>query len=111
MNKNDKRKDKFRPMSREDFNKCVSFSLINGDRMVSYCMIKNGIFCGGMADTFKEALDWCKQFYEEDKDIDLSIGDFSEGTAIWRTPDILHEIGVISDDEYDEYIDNLELDD
>ena len=110
MNDNDKREDKFFPMNAEEFNKCVAFALRNGDRRVSYCKSKDDIIYGGMADSFEEALEWCKKFYEKDNSFELSIGDFIRGATIWQTKDILHEIGIISDEKYDKYIDKLEID-
>ncbi|EDT84161.1 hypothetical protein EXN65_14275 [Clostridium botulinum] len=107
---NDKRSDKFYPMNHELFNKCVAFALRNGDRKVSYCKIKDGVLYGGMADSLEDALEWCKVFYKEDNSFDLSIGDFREEGSTWSTKDILHEIGAISDEEYNKYIDNLKTD-
>lgn len=111
ITENDKRKDKFFPMDHVEFNNCIAFALRNGDRRVAYSKIKGNIHIGGMADTFEDALYWCKKFYDEDNDIDLCIGDFSKGECIWSTIDILHELGYVSHKEYDEYIDNLDLDD
>ena len=36
ITENDKREDKFRPMSAIDFNNCEAFALRNGDRMICY---------------------------------------------------------------------------
>lgn len=108
---NDKRRDKFCEMDHIEFNNCIAFALRNGDRKVAYSKIKDGKHMGGMADTFEDALYWCKKFYDEDNDIDLCIGDFSKGECIWDTISILHEIGYVSDEEYDKYIDSIDLDD
>lgn len=111
ITENDKRDDKFTPMSFEDFHKCTHFALRNGDRKVIYKKIKNELHTGGMADTLEDALYWCKKFYEEDETVELCIGDFSNGVTIWSTIDILHELGIVSDEEYDKYIDSLDFDD
>ena len=111
ITENDKRKDKFFPMTYEEFNNCVCFALRNGDRNVTYKKIKDGLHIGGMADTFEDALYWCKKFYEEDNSVDLCIGDFTGAPTIWSTMDILHKLNVISDEEYDKYIDTLDFDD
>lgn len=111
ITENDKRKDKFHPMSAIDFNNCIAFALRNGDRMVAYSMIKDGMHIGGMADTFEDALHWCKKFYNDDNNVELCIGDYRAAVMIWSTKDILHELGIISDDEYNKYIDELEFDD
>lgn len=111
ITENDKRKDKFRPMSAIDFNNCIAFALRNGNRMVAYSKIKDDMHIGGMADTFEDALYWCKKFYDEDNSVELCIGDFSKGVMIWSTKDILHRLGIISDNEYEKYIDELEFDD
>lgn len=111
ITENDKRKDKFIKMNHEEFNTCVAFALRNGERKVAYSQVKNGVFQGGMADTFEDALEWCRYFYNNDKSVDLTIGDFREGETIWTTIDILHEIGIVSDEEYDEYLDSIDLED
>ena len=107
---NDKREDKFFPMDRTEFNQCVRFALRNGDRKVTYCKIKDQVFFGGMADTLEDGLEWCRKFYEEDNSCELSIGDYSGADTIWCTKDILHELGIISDEEYDRYISTLTFD-
>lgn len=111
MNDNDNRRDKFFPMNHKEMNNCIAFALRNGDRKVAYCKIKDDVYYGGMADTFKEALEWCEKFYSEDNSINLCIGDYSEAVTIWNTKDILHELNIISDEEYDKYLDSIELDD
>lgn len=73
--------------------------------------IKDGLHIGGMADTFEDALYWCKTFYDEDNSVDLCIGDFTGAPTIWLTKDILHKLNIISDEEYNAYIDNLDLED
>lgn len=108
---NDKRQDKFHPMDFTEFNNCVWFALRNGERKVAYAKIKDEKHTGGMADTLEDALYWCKKFYDEDNSVELCIGDYSEAVCIWSTMDILHEIGYISDEEYDKYIDSIDLDD
>lgn len=107
MNENDQRSDKFFPMNREEFNKCINFALRNGDRKITYCKVKDEVFYGGMTDSFKEALEWCKKFYEEDNCCNLGIGDYRCAVTIWGTKDILHKLGFISNEEYDIYLDNL----
>lgn len=111
MNENDKRLDKFYPIKPDIFRECVAFALRNGDRKIAYCKRKNESIYGGMADSFEEALEWCRKFYEEDNNCDLSIADYSGATVIYQTNDILHEIKVISDEEYDKYINNINLED
>lgn len=109
---NDRRDDKFRKMTREEFNMCIWFALRNGDRKVAYASVdKDNVFIGGMADTFEDALYWCKKFYEEDNSIDLTIGDYRQAVTIWGTIDILHELEIISNEEYDKYIDSINFDD
>ena len=111
ITENDKRKDKFLSMNSIDFKKCIASALRNGDKMIVYSKMKDNIHVGGIADTFEEALYWCKKFYEEDNSVDLCIGAFSSEVIIWTTKDILHELGFISVEEYNKYIDELEFDD
>lgn len=108
ITENDKREDKFCEMSSSIFNECVWFALRNGDRKVAYSKIKKGMHTGGMADNLEDALYWCKRFYNEDKTVELCIADFRKAPTIWQTNDILHELGIMSDEEYDKYI--LEID-
>lgn len=109
---NETRSDKFIPMSKEQFNLCVAFALRNSNKKISYCKIENKTFYGGMADTLEEALQWCKKFYEENPNCDLKIGDYSSGgVTLWDKYSILHEIGIISDEDYNKYLNNLELED
>lgn len=110
MNENDKRKDKFLPMNKEEFKSSVSFYLKNGNKKISYCKIKNGIYYGGITDSLIEALECCKKFYIEDSNCKLSIGDYSKAVCIWGTEDILYELGILSKEKYDEYINNLKCD-
>ncbi|QUH21938.1 hypothetical protein [Alkaliphilus sp. B6464] len=93
---NEKRSDKFIPMNREQFNLCTAFALRNGDRKVCYCKIEDDIYYGGMANTFKEALEWCKTFYEENPDCDLKIVNYSGSVSIWDKHSILYELGIIT---------------
>lgn len=111
ITENDRRKDKFYPMSSEEFNNCVGFALRNSDRKVAYSKFKDGLHIGGMADTFEDALYWCKTFYDEDNNIDLCIGDFTAAPTIWSTKDVLHKLNIISDEEYDMYTDSLDFED
>lgn len=111
ITENDKRQDKFFPMNYKEFNDCVCFALRNGDRKISYKKIKDDVHIGGMADTFEDALYWCQKFYNEDNSVDLCIGDFTGDAVIWSTMDILHRLKIVSDEEYDKYIDTLEFDD
>lgn len=108
---NDNRKDRFFPMDKSEFNKCICFALRNGDRQICFAKIKDDKFYGGMAKDFNDALHWCKKFYEEDKDIRLTIGDYSEAVCIWDHTSILHELGFISKEEYDKYLDSIDLED
>ena len=109
ISENDKRKEKFYPMSAIDFNNCIAFALRNGNRKIAYSKIKDDMHIGGMADTFEDALYWCKKFYDEDNSVELCIGDYSKAVTIWSTKAILHRIGIISDEEYEKYIDELEF--
>ena len=104
ITKNDLRKDKFYPMSHSEFNDCVAFALRNSDRAVAYCKIKDEQFFGGMADNLEDALTFCKKFYEEDNSVDVSIADVRKGVLLYGKMDILHELKIISEEEYDEFI-------
>jgi len=104
ITKNDLREDKFYPMTHSEFNDCVAFALRNSDRAVAYCKIKDEKFFGGMADNLEDALTFCKKFYEEDNTVDLTIADFRKGVLLYSKTDVLYELGIISEEEYDKYI-------
>jgi len=95
------------PMSREEFNLCVASALRNSDKRVCFCKIEDGVYCGGMASSLEESLQQCKIFYEENPDCDLKLADYSGPTVIWDKYSILNKIGIISDEEYDKYLDDL----
>lgn len=109
MSDNKTRNDKFAPMNREQINLCIAFCLRNSDKKISYFKSENEVFRGGMADTFNEALNWCRRFYEENPNCDLGIADYSEGVTIWGKYSILREMGIVSDKEYRKYLENLAL--
>lgn len=97
------------PMNRQEFNLYIAFALRNDNKKVSFCKVIDNNYFGGMTDTLEDALKKCKEFYDESPNCRLSIGDFSNGTEIWETESILHELGIISDEEYNKYLDNLDL--
>lgn len=103
------RKDKFSIMEHEEFNKCIYFSLRNSKNKIVYsCSVRDNKIKGGMTNNIENALNWCNKFYKENPSAELCIGDYSKGVLIWDKTSILHELGYISDKEYDKYLDNIE---
>jgi len=99
-----KRNEKDVSMSRDEFNKYVATALMSGSKKIAYCKIEGNNFYGGMTDSLEDALEKCREYYKENSDADLCIGDYTGAVTIWDTKDILYELGYITQDEYNSYL-------
>lgn len=103
--------DTFSIKGKYEFNSYIGLQLRSNKNKVVYYQVLGDVYKGGFCTTVDDAMSYCKEFYNKDNNVCLGIGDYSDAVCIYEHMDILNELKIVSDDEYNAYLSNLNLTD
>lgn len=84
----------------------------NNPNKIAYSIVKDdGTYSGGLVSDLKEAMNLCYQYGIKKGIQHVSVGDYSSQAVIYDYMSILFYLNKISEDEYNKYVDSIEIED
>jgi len=71
---------------------------------VLWMVVKDGLYTGGYAETLDIGLSILREYYNINNDCKLGLGDYIRNVRVYEHECVLHKLGIISDEEYNESI-------